>query len=79
MNELCDTKEIVEKLKDIISRQPSFKGSKVFNKNVADLLGITEMNFATMRRRNKIPFKEIMLLCDRCGLDPRELIFKKSC
>ena len=78
MNELCSTKEIIEKIKDIISRQPSFRGKKVFDIDVAGVLRLTQANLATKKRRNVIPFKEIVLFCERCGLDSRDILFKKK-
>ena len=78
MSELCDTKEAVEKVKDIIS-MPIGK-RKVFDGDVALVLGISQGSLATMKKRNKIPFKEIILFCDRTGLDPRDILFKnKNC
>ncbi len=53
--------DIVEEIKDIIS--VDYKGKKVFDKDVADLLGISQMNFATMKKRDKIPFRELLDFC----------------
>jgi len=49
--------DIVERLKDIISATVGSK--KVFDKDVATALGVEPINFATMKKRNKIPFKEL--------------------
>ena len=45
--------EIVEEIKSIVSAD--FVTKKIFDKDIADVLGITQMNFATMKKRNKIP------------------------
>ena len=47
--------EIIEKLKDIISADG--KNGKVFDKDVAKSLELSQANFATMKNRGKIPFK----------------------
>lgn len=51
---MLDVGEIIEKLKDIISSDGKF--GKVFDKDVATALELSQMNFATMKNRGKIPF-----------------------
>ncbi len=58
---MLDMKEVIEKLKDIISE--SKIGGKVFDKDVANALGIPQATFATMKKRNSIPYKEILEFC----------------
>jgi hypothetical protein len=53
--------EIIEKLKDIISSDGT--NGKVYDKDVADALNITRINFATMKKRDKIPFDKILDFC----------------
>jgi phage repressor protein C with HTH and peptisase S24 domain len=53
--------EIVEEIKSILSCE--YGSKKVFDKDVADVLGISQMNFATMKKRNKVPFNELMDFC----------------
>ena len=53
--------EIIEKLKDILSKDG--KDGKVFDKDVANSLGLSQMNFATMKNRNKIPYNKILDFC----------------
>ena len=53
--------DIVEAIKDIVSSE--FPDKKVFDKDVAELLDISQMNFATMKNRNKIPFTELLDFC----------------
>jgi hypothetical protein len=77
MNELCSTEEFLERMKDILSKH--IDKPKVFDGDVADILHVDKQNMATMKRRNKLPLKEILLFCDRCGLDPLKIIMKKSC
>lgn len=78
MSKLCTLSEIIEKIKDYLCRQDSCKYKKVFDADVAGVLRISHFNLATMKKRNKIPYKQIMLHCDRCGLDPRDIFFKKE-
>jgi len=52
---------IMPKLKDIISKE--FGNKKIFDKDVAQALGINQLTFATMKKRNKVPYKEILDFC----------------
>jgi DNA-binding Xre family transcriptional regulator len=54
-----DFEKIIEKIKDIISTE--IGNRKVLNKDVANALGITPENLSILKKRNKIPFKEIAL------------------
>jgi hypothetical protein len=53
--------ELVEKLKDILSSDG--QNGKVFDKDVADALDMTQINFATMKKRNRIPYDRILDFC----------------
>ena len=53
--------EIIEKLKDVISEIKT--DSKVFDKDVAKALNIPQATFATMKKRNSIPYEEILEFC----------------
>lgn len=53
--------EIIEKLKDILSKDG--KCGKVFDKDVASALDLSQVNFATMKNRGKIPFSNILDFC----------------
>jgi len=53
--------EIIERLKDVLSTDG--KNGKVFDKDVADALNLTQANFATMKNRSKIPFSNILDFC----------------
>jgi len=53
--------DIIEKLKDVISE--SIPGKKVFDKDVATALKIPQSTFATMKKRNSIPYEEILEFC----------------
>lgn len=53
--------EIIEKLKDILSSDG--KSGKVYDKDVAGALDISQINFASMKNRGKIPFDKILDFC----------------
>ena len=65
--------EIIEKLKDVISTKKI--GGKVFDKDVAMELGIPQTSFATMKKRNSIPYEELMQFCAAKKLSINWLFF----
>jgi len=68
--------EIVEEIKDIISSD--IPGKKVFDKDVAQALDITQMNFATMKKRDKIPFEELLNFCAKRSIAINWLLYDQS-
>jgi hypothetical protein len=68
--------EIIEKVKDIISNE--VKSGKVFDKDVAAELGISQATFATMKKRGAIPYKELMEFCARRKISINWLFFDQS-
>ena len=68
--------DIVEDIKDIVSSE--FKGRKIFDKDIADMLGITRMNFATMKKRNKIPFQELLDFCAQKSIAINWILYGQS-
>jgi phage repressor protein C with HTH and peptisase S24 domain len=58
---MFDLKNILPKMKDILSKELGDR--KVFDKDVADALGINHLTFATMKNRGKIPYEEILNFC----------------
>jgi len=68
--------EIVEEIKDVISEE--LPGKKVFDKDVANLLGISQMNFATMKKRNKIPFNELLDFCAKRSIAINWLLYGQA-
>jgi len=67
---------IVEEIKNIISTH--INGKKVFDKDVADALGIAQMNFATMKKRNKIPYVELLDFCARKSISINWMLYSQS-
>ncbi|RXJ89278.1 peptidase S24 [Arcobacter sp. CECT 8983] len=68
--------EIIEKLKDIISKDG--KLGKVFDKDVAGALDLSQVNFATMKNRGKIPFSNILDFCARKKISINWLLYNQN-
>ncbi len=68
--------EIIEKVKDIVSNESS--SGKVFDKDVAAELGISQATFATMKKRGAIPYKELMEFCARRKISINWIFFDQS-
>ncbi len=68
--------DVVENIKDIVSEE--FPDKKIFDKDVADMLGISQMNFATMKKRNKIPFYELLNFCAKRSIAINWLLYGQS-
>ncbi|UFH59382.1 LexA family transcriptional regulator [Sulfurovum mangrovi] len=68
--------EIIEKLKDVISE--SVPGKKVFDKDVASALNIPQSTFATMKKRNSIPYEEILEFCALRKISVNWLFFDQA-
>lgn len=68
--------EIVEEIKDIVSQE--HPGKKIFDKDVADVLGITQMNFATMKKRDKMPFNELLDFCASKAISINWLLYGQA-
>jgi len=73
MEEFAPTIEIIERLKDIVS--PYIGNKKVTNKDIADILGITQNKLASSLHRNSPPLEEILIFCKRTGTNPFKLFF----
>ena len=57
---MLDILKIIEKLKGVLDNE---NNKKIFDKDVAEALNITQANFATIKQRNKIPFSNILDFC----------------
>lgn len=68
--------EIIEKLKDVLSMDG--KDGKVFDKDVADALTLSQANFATMKNRGKIPFQNILDFCARKKISINWLLYNQN-
>lgn len=68
--------DIVEEIKSIVSTE--YNGKKIYDKDVADILGISQMNFATMKKRNKVPFGELLDFCALKSISINWLLYGQS-
>ena len=67
---------ILEKLKDVLAE--SITGKKVFDKDVATALNIPQATFATMKKRNSIPYEEILEFCALKKISVNWLFFDQA-
>lgn len=72
---MVDLSEIIEKIKDVISVN---KQNKIFDKDVANILGIPQTTFATMKKRNSIPYKELLEFCATKKISANWLFFDQA-
>lgn len=66
MKVLRDMEDIIEIIKDVLSKEIN---GKVFDKHVAEVLNINALNLATMKKRGKIPFENIVEFTSEYNLD----------
>ena len=65
--------DVIDKIKDIISTKK--KERRIYDKDVATELGIPQATFATMKKREAIPYREIMEFCARKKISINWLFF----
>jgi len=70
-----DFHAITAELKKHIAK---IKIKKVLDKDVADLLDMSQMHFATIKKRNVTPYKNILEFCYRENICSNELFFESS-
>jgi len=58
---MLNINEIIEKLRDVLCSEKDH--GKIFDKDIANALGITSVNFATMKKRNSVPYTNILDFC----------------
>ncbi|RLA71831.1 MAG: hypothetical protein DRG78_24695 [Epsilonproteobacteria bacterium] len=51
------------------------KNKKILDKDVAEALKISQANFATIKRRNSTPYKNILEFCHREELSCSKIFF----
>ncbi|WP_044414841.1 S24 family peptidase [Halarcobacter anaerophilus] len=68
--------EIIEKLKDILSKDG--KLGKIFDKDVAKALDLSQVNFATMKNRGKIPYSNILDFCAKKKISINWLLYNQN-
>ena len=73
---MIDLGEIVNKLKSVI--RESHHSKKVFDKDVAEALNIPQGTFASMKKRNSIPYEEILEFCALKKISVNWLFFDQA-
>jgi len=68
--------DVIERLKIVISE--NMLGKKVFDKDVANALNISSSSFATMKKRNSIPYEEILEFCALKKISVNWLFFDQA-
>jgi len=68
--------EIIDKLKDILSADGV--NGKIFDKDVANSLELSQANFATMKNRGKIPYSNILNFCAKKKISINWLLYNQS-
>ncbi len=67
-----DFQTIIKELKLYLSLKSS---KKILDKDVAELLNISQARFATIKRRNRTPYEEILSFCKKEELCCVEIFF----
>lgn len=68
-----DFRTIIEKLKIYLADENK---KKVLDKDVANLLGMSQARFATLKKRNVFPYEELLLFCKEASYSSDRLFFK---
>ncbi|MFA6197264.1 MAG: helix-turn-helix domain-containing protein [Sulfurimonas sp.] len=69
MRDFCD---VIKELKKYLSAD---KKIKILDKDIADALEISQANFATLKRRNSMPYANILVFCQKEKLCAGEIFF----
>ena len=67
-----DFKTIIEELKLYLG---DTKEMKILDKDVAEALEISQSRFATIKKRNTIPYESLLIYCKKEDICPIELFF----
>ncbi len=73
---MFNIEDIILKLKSILIEDS--KGKKIFDKEVAEALDLTQANFATMKNRGKIPYSNILTFCAKRKISINWLLYNQS-
>ena len=67
-----DFKKIIDVLKNYLAQDST---RKILDKDIANLLEINQARFATLKKRNVLPYLELLLFCKENSYEPLELFF----
>ena len=68
-----DFKSVIKEIKVYLADGKEFK---VLDKDVADALNISQAKFATIKKRNSMPYDSLLLYCKNKNISPIELFFE---
>ena len=68
-----DFKTIIKKLKVHLA---GGKQIKILDKDIANLLKINQARFATIKKRNVLPYEELLLFCNETSYGSDKLFFE---
>lgn len=66
--------DIIKRLRAVLSNSNSMQ--KIYDKDIALALELDAQYFAVMKKRKKIPFKEIAIFCNKNNLNINQILFK---
>ncbi len=68
-----DFHEVLSVLKTYLAER---KNGKILDKDVAQVLEMTQSNFATIKRRNSMPYENILKFCKKEKLCCNDIFFR---
>jgi len=68
--------EVMERIKDILAEEIGDR--KVFDKDVAVALGIAPASYATMKRRGRLPYEELLTFCSLKRVSINWVLFNQN-
>lgn len=72
-----DFHAVIDELKKyIFQKKKKDKKTKVLDKDIAKALGLSQSNFATIKRRNSMPYENILRFCRDEKLCCTKVFFK---
>ena len=73
---MFNSEDVLARMKEIISEETGKK--KVFDKDVAEALGVKQLTFATIKRRGKLPINEVLDFCAKRRISINWLLYNQA-
>jgi DNA-binding Xre family transcriptional regulator len=67
--------EIIKRLKSVLSNNNT---QKIYDKDIAAALGLEAQYFTVMKKRKKIPFREIAIFCNKKEISINWILFESN-
>ena len=68
-----DFRQIIEILKEYMSDEKI--SGRIYDKDVAEILNISQSKFATIKKRNSTPYVELLEYCNKEGICCNKIFF----